>query len=139
MKYFCKMKKRSIGFPLLCMLLISTTFCFAQKNITNRSDSLANELVERYKKVCATKMSMPGYRIQIYFGSERNKAQELKADFIKNFPETNAYLVYHQPYFKVRLGDFRTRIEAVGFLKKLGDRYTTAFIVTDDVKLPTGD
>ena len=132
------MIKRLTPFAILCMLLINTGFCLAQKS-NSKTDSLANELVERYKKVCAGKMSMPGYRIQIYFGSERNKAQELKADFLKNFPETTAYLVYHQPNFKVRLGDFRTRLEAVGFLNKLGDRYTTAFIVTDEVKLPSGE
>jgi hypothetical protein len=121
------------------MLLIPTTFCWAQQPNHSRNDSLANELVERYKKVSAAKMTMPGYRVQIYFGSERTKALEMKTEFLKNFPETAAYLVYHQPYFKVRLGDFRTRLEAVGFLKKLGDRYTTAFIVNDEVKLPTGE
>ncbi len=79
---------------------------------------------------------MPGFRIQIHFGSERNKAQEVRNDFISSFPETGAYLVYQQPNFKVRIGDFRTRLEATGFLKKLEARYKSAFIVPDEVKLP---
>jgi hypothetical protein len=108
----------------------------AQQSPTHRADSLTNLLVDRHKKVNAAKMSMPGYRIQIYFGSERSKANEIKSDFTGGFPQTSAYLVYHQPNFKVRVGDFRTRLEAMGFLKKLGDRYTTAFIVQDEVKLP---
>ena len=108
----------------------------AQDTDTRKQDSLSNLLVERHKKICSAKMTMLGYRIQIYFGSERAKAQELKTDFNSAFPQTAAYLVYHQPNFKVRVGDFRTRLEAQGFLKKLGDRYSTAFIVNDDVRLP---
>ena len=82
---------------------------------------------------------MTGFRIQIYFGSERAKATEIRADFMKNFPEIASYLIYQQPYFKIRVGDFKTRIEASGFLKKLDDHYTTAFIVPDEVKLPSSE
>ena len=127
--------------PILIIFLFCK-FCFitlkinAQDTDTRKQDSLSNLLVERHKKICSAKMTMLGYRIQIYFGSERAKAQELKTDFNSAFPQTAAYLVYHQPNFKVRVGDFRTRLEAQGFLKKLGDRYSTAFIVNDDVRLP---
>ena len=81
-------------------------------------------------------MSMPGYRIQIYFGNDRNKAQELRSEFQTYFPESPAYLIYQQPNFKVRIGDFRTRIEAAGYLKKMAGHYSNAFIVPDEVKLP---
>lgn len=81
-------------------------------------------------------MSMPGYRVQIYFGNDRTKAQELRSEFLQLFPSVPAYLVYHQPNFKVRVGDFRTRLEAIGFLNKISGSYQSAFIVPDDVKLP---
>ncbi|MBL7923162.1 MAG: SPOR domain-containing protein, partial [Bacteroidia bacterium] len=104
---------------LLLLVCISPCIASAQKL---RSDSLANELVQRHKRVNAAKMSMPGFRIQVYFGTERNKAQEIRAEFLQVFPDCPAYLVYHQPNFKVRVGDFRNRLEAAGFLKKMGDR-----------------
>lgn len=103
---------------------------------SQNSDSLAHELVTRYRKVCAAKMSQPGYRVQIYFGADRSKAQDIRVDFMRNFSDVPAYMVYHQPNFKIRVGDFKTRLEAQGFLKKLENLYTTAFIVTDEVKLP---
>ena len=108
-------------------------------SIESNTDSLSRELVERHKKANASKMSMTGFRIQIYFGSERAKATEIRADFMKNFPEIASYLIYQQPYFKIRVGDFKTRIEASGFLKKLDDHYTTAFNVPDEVKLPSSE
>jgi len=118
----------------LFAFLILPWFVQAQK--ANNSDSLLNLLVQRHKLVNASKMSMPGYRIQIYFGSERTKAQELRASFLQTYPDIPAYLIYQQPNFKVRVGDFRTRLEAVGFLQKIGLQFQTTFIVPDDVKLP---
>lgn len=133
---------KNISAALIICLIISlfSLKTWAQTSNSNtKIDSLSRELVERHKKANATKMSMTGFRIQIYFGSERAKATEIRADFTKNFPEIASYLIYQQPYFKIRVGDFKTRIEASGFLKKLEDHYTTAFIVPDEVKLPSSE
>ncbi|MBP7244647.1 MAG: SPOR domain-containing protein [Bacteroidia bacterium] len=119
----------------LFILLMLAIPCFSQAQKLN-NDSLAIILTQRHKKVNASKMTMPGYRIQIYFGNERINAQEIKSSFLQNHPKIAAYMVYHQPNFKVRVGDFRTRLEAVGFLKKIESEFKTSFIVPDDVKLP---
>jgi hypothetical protein len=117
------------------LLILWSNFSNAQLN-TNKSDSLALKLVERHKLLNASKLSISGYRVQIYFGTDRNKAQEVRTEFLSNYPKIPAYLVYHQPYFKVRIGDFYTRLDAVGFLNKISVDYTTSFVVSDDVKLP---
>ncbi len=118
---------------LLTFFLLAPLLSVAQ---SDTNDSLARKLVERHKLVAAAKMSMQGYRIQIYFGNDRNKAQELRSGFIQLYPEAAAYLIYQQPNFKVRAGDFRTRLEAAGFLKKISLNFSNAFIVPDEVKLP---
>ncbi|MDQ3050305.1 MAG: SPOR domain-containing protein [Bacteroidota bacterium] len=79
---------------------------------------------------------MSGYRIQIYFGSDRTKANEVKTDFLQLFPNKGAYLIYQQPNFKIRVGDHKTRLEAMKFLKEIQSLYSAAFIVKDEVKLP---
>lgn len=79
---------------------------------------------------------MPGYRVQIYFGGVRQKAAEVKLDFAGKHPEIASYLTYLAPNFKVRVGDFRTRLEAQGFLKSIEGQYPTSFIVQDEIKLP---
>jgi hypothetical protein len=133
--YFCGMKRSITG---LITLLLSGSFLTVSAQ-TASEDALAKALADRYRKVSATKMTRPGYRIQIYFGSDRVKAQEIRTEFMRTFPEQGAYLIYQQPNFKVRVGDFRTRIEAQGFLKSLYDRYVPSFIVPDEVKLPNFD
>lgn len=129
------MKRLTTGL-LLLLLSGPSQQIFAQPA---SEDALARSLADRYRKVSSTKMTRPGYRIQIYFGSDRVKAQEIRTEFMRTFPEQGAYLIYQQPNFKVRVGDFRTRIEAQGFLKSLYDRYVPSFIVSDEVKLPTFD
>lgn len=79
---------------------------------------------------------MPGYRIQIYFGDQRQQAMDLKSTFQNTYPGTSAYVLYQQPHFKVRVGDFKTRLEATGFLSRMKGEFSQAFIVPDEVKLP---
>lgn len=80
---------------------------------------------------------MTGYRVQIYFGSVRQKASEVKMDFNSKHADVPQYLSYLAPNFKVRVGDFRTRLEAQGFLKSIEGQYPTSFIVQDEIKLPS--
>lgn len=79
---------------------------------------------------------MPGYRVQIYYGSQRAKATEVRTEFIKKFPGIAPYLIYQQPNFKVRLGDFKTRLEAQVLLEQVTLDFPAAFVVKDEVKLP---
>jgi hypothetical protein len=123
-----------------CLLFIALSGMSTSLKAQNSpDDSLSAELANRYRRISAAKMSRPGYRIQIYFGADRAKAQELRTDFMRTFPEMGAYLIYQQPNFKVRVGDFRSRLEAQGFLKSLNDRYTPSFIVPEEIRLPNFD
>ena len=110
--------------------------CKAQQYSLKSQDSLIHQLVNRHVAINQAKRSSPGYRIQIYFGQNRTKANEVKTDFLQLFPNTGAYLVYQQPNFKIRVGDYRTRLEALKFLKEIQQLYAAAFIVKDEVKLP---
>lgn len=80
--------------------------------------------------------SEPGFRIQINFGQDRSQANKLKSDFTVAYPAIPAYLIYQQPYFKVNVGDFRTRLDAARFLNTMKKNYPSAFIVKDKILPP---
>jgi hypothetical protein len=131
------------GFFLACLLL-NATFLLAQKNITTyrkdstvilTRDSRIDELISRQKDSNTLKQSTSGYRVQIYFGGARQKAADVKSDFSSKHPDVPSYLTYLAPNFKVRVGDFHTRLEAQGFLKSIEGQYPTSFIVQDEIKL----
>ena len=125
------------------MMLFACT-AFAQEVTTyNKDSSVAisrdakfDEVVAKQKELNIMTPTMHGYRIQIYFGSIRQKGEEVKLDFTGKYPSIPAYFSYQQPNYKVRVGDFRTRFEAQKFMSELEGKYPTLFIVPDEVKLP---
>ena len=127
------------------LILLSAGLSFGQKNFTTYNadstisitkDQRYDELVAKQKRQNAATQTMPGYRIQIYFGAVRQKASEVKLEFASRFPGVPAYLTYQQPNFKVRVGDYRSRFEAQKFLKEIDGQFPSTFIVPEDVKLP---
>jgi len=72
-----------------------------------------------------------GFRVQIYNGNDRNKANQAKLDFMKNFPGVRSYLTYHNPQFRVKVGDFRTRAEATQLFNKVNAQFNPCMIVPD--------
>jgi len=134
-----------LRFPLIFLFILISAACLAQRTITvaeNDSalmivkDQRLDELTARQKQENLEKQSMPGYRVQIYFGSSRQKASEIKSEFGIRYPDIPAYLTYQQPNYKVRVGDYRSRFEARKFLSEIEGKYPTTFVVPDDVRLP---
>ena len=62
--------------------------------------------------------SVEGYRIQIYTGREASAAHRLESEARGSCPLT-VYLSFEAPQYKVRLGDFATRDEALEWCDRL--------------------
>mgnify|MGYP000845403887 CR=1 FL=1 len=97
----------------------------------SRIDALLSKNVELNSKAL-----IKGYRVKIHFGADKNKAKEIKAKFMTQFPSVEAYEKYDQPNFNIRVGNFRTKLEAYKFLKQVQADFPTAFIVQDDIEFP---
>ena len=93
------------------------------------------ELVDKHIEI-NSKAAIKGYRVKIHFGSDKNQAKDVKGAFISKFPDVPAYEKYDQPNFNIRVGDFRTKLEAYSFLKKIQPDFPAAFIVQDEIEFP---
>jgi hypothetical protein len=114
-----------------------TTRIWTELNI--HQNPKTEKLLERQIRLNKNRQTTPGYRVQIYFGSgssARIKAMKVKTDFLSSYPEVKAYIIYQSPDFKVRVGDFRTRSEALRLQKKMTRDYPNAFIVPDEIQFP---
>jgi hypothetical protein len=80
-----------------------------------------------------------GYRVQIFFGSSRQGAYDAQAKFNEEYPELHTYITYNEPNFKVRAGDFRTRLEAEKLVKEIAPMFTSLFIIPDKINPPKTD
>ncbi len=100
------------------------------------ADPRLHTLVEKHTQV-NDQGKAKGYRVQIYFGADKAKANELKSKFLAEYSSgVHAYEVYDVPNFKIRVGDFRTRMEAYRFLKKIRNDFPQSFIVESDIEYP---
>lgn len=80
-----------------------------------------------------------GYRVEIYFSSAfnaREQAFQKKKEFLSKYGEYNVHIKYTAPNFRVRVGDFRTKNEALKLHKRIQKDYPGAFIVPDIIQFP---
>jgi len=92
-------------------------------------DSRISKLDAAYKST----YKLDGYRIQIFSGNKRQAAKEARHRFTRVYSKTKAHEVYEQPYFKVRIGDFKTKLEALKFKNDLNKYFPNCFIVKDKI------
>ncbi len=110
-----------------------------QGNVKVIQDARVDTLMEKYIMVNEFDPDIKGFRIEIFFESgnqSKNKAIEAKSEFVNLFPEMPSYLTFQPPNYKVRVGDFRTKMEADKFLKEIETTYPSAFIVADKISFP---
>ncbi|PWS30974.1 SPOR domain-containing protein [Pedobacter paludis] len=129
-----------------CLLLFKASF--AQKGeVTEIKDPQIDSLIAKRLEVYKTggdviKSNKPivsgyGYRVQIFYGSDRREVFNQQARFKGSYPKLNTYIVYKEPNYYVRVGDFRTRLEAQRLINELRPTFPTLFIFREKINAPT--
>jgi hypothetical protein len=131
-----------------CFLLLGTFTLHAQTRgkvevvKDSRIDTLMARRLEPARSNAYTggsgggSISTDGYRVQFFSGSNRAEAYSAQERFNKRFPEMRTYISYREPNFKVRAGDFRTRLEATKFLQEVRSAFPTLFIIPEKINPP---
>ena len=86
--------------------------------------------------------AMSGYRVRIFFDNKqtaRVESEETLKRFESLYHDVVAYRTYANPYFKVTVGDFRTRSEAVKLLERIKGAFPSAFVVKENIEFPVVD
>jgi SPOR domain len=96
-------------------------------------DGRIAKLMEQY---AAHKHALKGYRVQIFLGSEREKAREMRRTFLLKHPDIGGYESYLAPNFRIRVGDLRTRLEAEKLRHELKAEFPGCYIVPDEIEMP---
>lgn len=134
----------TIIFLLLANYILSQPAIFNQLkqtdpswgNVSIISQTNTETLIEKHIQVNQKAKGVPGYRIQVYFGSgndAKNQANKIRTDLRNAYPSFEAYLSYQEPFFKVKIGDFRTKLEAYKLFKIIQQSYPSAYIIEDIV------
>jgi len=107
--------------------------------VTVNADNRVDSLITLHQLHNKTYPFIKGYRIQLFkdSGNEAlDEAQEMMDKFKKEFPDLNTYLSFHEPYYRVRVGDFRTRLEALDWLQEIKRKYRNVWVIKDFINYP---
>ena len=82
---------------------------------------------------------LTGYRIRVYYDNgqnARNRSEAIARSISNAYPGMGVYRTFDSPNFKVTVGDFRTKDEALKVYHALKATYPTALILKETINYP---
>lgn len=112
---------------IICILStgISYTVNAQQGTVNIKQDERIDKLLDVYKNVNS---KSDFYQIQVGFGSYE-KAQELKSQIDVDFPNLYSKIEFESPTYRVRLGRFKTKLEAERKFLEVRKKYPNAMLL----------
>ena len=133
------MRKNSI--LIITLFFIISFFIKAQtgddKTVVIHQEPSIEKLAKKHIAINKHFSKSDGYRVQIFSISgvnSRDRANLMKAEFLSKYPDAKVYIVYNAPSYKVRLGDFRRKLDAEQFLRTIKANYPFGFVVVDKIE-----
>ena len=130
---------KRFGFIFFILVLAIASNAQNRGSLNLKQDSKIDALIQKQKELYSIDSSSSGYRIHIFMeiGNEALKhAESMKHKFEKAFPDIPVYLTYAEPYFRLRAGDFRNRVEAEKCLRRIKPLFREAFVTSDIIYQP---
>ena len=109
----------------------------AQSNLSYDLENGITKLEEMHVTAWSKVKKIDGYRIQLISLSGTNSkaiVEKMQIDFNNKFPEVEAYVTYFEPNFRLRVGDFRTKLEAYHVYQMINFSFPGAFIIKDKIE-----
>ena len=119
-----------IAFPFILAAQTDTTLN-ENKVITSVNEEGIDELFVKYENILKSKNGVEGWRVQLLFKAKQKEITQLKIDFIKLYPEIPTYLEYEAPYYRVLVGNFRTKLEAIKIKHQISKNFPGAYPVPE--------
>lgn len=126
---------------VLIAFILTGSVAFGQGNVEIVKDSRIDGLVRSQSTVVppATMPQITGYRLQLFFDSNKSSVDDARSRFISLFPKVDTYLEYTAPHYFLKVGDFRTQLEAEKVKAACDKQFPTCFVVKEQVNLPRID
>jgi len=109
----------------------------AQSNdATVRIESSAHidEMLAQKKDYNKTLEKFEGFKIQIYYGSEKQCYKE-KEDFASLYPDIDTSIIFSTPQWKLQIGNYKTRLEADHAMVNIKKEYPGAIVLATEIEI----
>lgn len=111
-------------------ILVVLAACSGPKTTT--STSTAPAVV---KKKTVTKKLVDGYQLQVLNTTDRTEAINAKSLLLTKYPNQKTFLLFQNPYYKIRFGNFLTETEAVNYQKKIESYFANVFVIPVKIEI----
>ena len=127
------MKKILFIFIALPFILAAQTDTTLNKNkeITSVNEQGIDALIHKYENILKAKNGVEGWRVQLLFKDKKKVIVQLKNNFIKLYPEIPIYLKHEAPFYKLRVGNCRTKLEAIKIKNQISGNFPGAYPVPE--------
>ena len=122
---------------LLAFILMIPGVLLSQENegdLRVESSASVKELIAQKIAYNKEQNSYPGYKIQIYYGSEK-ECYEIKDEFTSLFPDIPTSIIFSTPQWKLQVGEYRSRLEADKSIQSIKKEYPSAIVLSTEIEL----
>lgn len=118
---------------LFCLFLsfYSAGSALQAQEVQLNEDPAVSQLAHAWVDANRADPRVAGWRVQIMASTDRAQVEEGQSRFKAYFPGVAADWIHEKPYYKLRVGAFRSRLEALAFIGTLGEVFAGAYPAKD--------
>ncbi|NOQ91566.1 MAG: SPOR domain-containing protein [Flavobacteriaceae bacterium] len=131
---FSNKKTSLLSFIFIALLTFTSLAQQKEGELQIETSAKIDAVVAQKKQYNKNLESIKGYRIQLFYGSEK-AAYKIKDEFRALFPDITTKIIFSSPQWKVQVGNFITRLEADRTLISIKKEYPGAIILATEIDL----
>ena len=116
---------------IFTICILANVAVFAQK-INIKEDPIITNMMDKFAEINKQKKTTSGWRIQIASTTDRRQMDETVKNFERNFPEIPLTWIHAKPYYQVRVGAYKHKMESLRLLNTIKVDYPSAYPVQDN-------
>lgn len=124
--------------PLDSTLLGKDIFTLMGDGVHVHQSPAVRQAVLKYIQANGEK-PLSGFRIRVYYDNSpqaRTRSESIEKSLKEQYPELEVYRGFESPNYKVFIGDFRSKDEALRVFNALKKTYPTAYIIKETINYP---
>jgi len=124
--------------PVDSLLLGKNIFTIMGPGVKVDQSAEVKQAMAQYVGKNASK-SISGYRIRVFYDNTpqaRTRSEAIENALMDQYPEHKVYRSFESPNYKVLIGNFRSKDEALRIFNALKKTYPTAYIIKDNIEYP---
>lgn len=124
------MNKSLLRTCIFLLVLAGTARQIQAQEVQINEDPAVTQLLRNWTNANRTNPKVEGWRVQIMATTDRQQVEESRNRFRLQHPDVPAEWTHEKPYYKLRVGAFRNKLEALAFIAGLTD-YAGAYPARD--------